>query len=258
MISHDSKLLTLARKLIPEGFRPIGYLTELTRQRCDLRVQSGPFQGMRYIERATGSAYIPKLLGIYERELHLIVEQACGLGFSLIIDIGAAEGYYAVGMALRNGQARIEAFEMDVDGMSALTAMIALNGVSEQITVNGFCDPHSLNTKLENNNSKTLVICDVEGNEKVLLDSDLVPGLNSSWILVELHEWLSPTITSLLKDRFAATHRISHVWQEPRHSGEYPFRTFWTTLLPSSYLDWTVSEWRPEQMSWLWMEPLAF
>jgi hypothetical protein len=29
-----------------------------------------------------------------------------------------------------------------------------------------------------------------------------------------------------------------------------------TGLLPRSYLNWAVSEWRPTRMSWLWMRPL--
>ena len=32
-------------------------------------------------------------------------------------------------------------------------------------------------------------------------------------------------------------------------------RTLGTMALPVSYLDWAVSEWRPERMSWLWMTP---
>src|SRR5580658_7783427 len=116
-------LAAAARKAVPARYRPVGYLINLTRQRCNNSVHSGPFHGMRYINRAIGSAYIPKLLGIYEKELHAVVERACSLDFSLILDIGSAEGYYAVGMALRNAGARIEAFEMNPEGVTALGQM---------------------------------------------------------------------------------------------------------------------------------------
>src|SRR5262245_24582329 len=83
----------LARRLIPEGIRPIGYLTQLTRRRTGCRVLHGPFKGMKYGRDAIGSAYIPKLVGIYERELTKIINMICERPPELIVDVGAAEGY---------------------------------------------------------------------------------------------------------------------------------------------------------------------
>jgi hypothetical protein len=82
-----------------------------------------------------------------------------------------------------------------------------------------------------------------------------VPSLRGATILVELHDFIRPGITDLLKQRFEPTHRIEHIWQEPRSRADYPWRTLGTFLLPKSYLDWSVSEWRPVRMAWLWMEP---
>jgi len=257
MNTHQSDLASIARKLIPERFRPIGYLGQLTRERCDRRVRSGPFLGMRYIDNSVGSAYIPKLLGIYERELHRVIESACNAGFSLIVDIGAAEGYYAVGMATRNPGARVEAFEMDPTGLKALKEMAALNGVGDRISIRGKCEVSTLQSTLEHEPGRYLIICDVEGYEETLLDPCLVTTLGAASILVELHDFLIPGITDLLKERFSSTHRIEHIWQEPRDSSDFPFRSIGTALLPGAYLDWAVSEWRPERMAWLWMEPLA-
>jgi hypothetical protein len=110
----------ILRAIIPARFRPIGYLEHLVHARTGGRVRCGPFAGMRYIQGSVGSAYVPKLLGIYERELTTYMEEACALEFPLIADIGAAEGYYAVGMALRNPNARVIAFEMEQKGRAAL------------------------------------------------------------------------------------------------------------------------------------------
>ena len=100
----------------------------------------------RYAVRrgAVGSAYIPKLLGIYERELHPIVERACTLGFRQIVDIGAAEGYYAVGMALRNPSTRVVAFEADEHGRTLLRRMAGTNGVTGQVEIAGRCEQADL------------------------------------------------------------------------------------------------------------------
>ena len=82
-----------------------------------------------------------------------------------------------------------------------------------------------------------------------------MPALAKAVILVELHDFIIPGITDELKRRFEATHRIKHIWQQPRSRSQFPWRTWGTRLIPNSYLDWSVSEWRPVQMAWLWMEP---
>src|SRR5919106_5511514 len=68
-----------------------------------LTVRSGPFAGLRYVDAAVGAPdradCLPaKLLGSYERELHHAVERQLEVGFSTIVNVGAAEGYYALGL----------------------------------------------------------------------------------------------------------------------------------------------------------------
>src|SRR5665213_3133834 len=62
-------------------------------------VSQGSFQGMNYIPRAYYSEILPKLVGTYERELIPAIEMICRADCDWIVDIGAAEGFYAVGMA---------------------------------------------------------------------------------------------------------------------------------------------------------------
>ena len=62
-------------------------------------VQDGPFRGMEYkCDSIWGSKY-PKLVGSYEFELQPIVRYLFQKKFDTVINIGAAEGYYAVGWA---------------------------------------------------------------------------------------------------------------------------------------------------------------
>ena len=249
MISH------LLRKFIPARFRPIGYLTHLTRKKTGCVVRKGVFAGMRYVQVSQGSAYIPKLLGIYERELAPQIEALVQRNPALVVDVGAAEGYYAVGLARRLPAARVIAFEMEPGGRRALQNMARLNDVDGRVEVRAKCEPSDLVTSLEGA-SDAVVVCDVEGYEEKLLDPETVPALRGTAILVELHDFIVPQITETLRQRFARTHHITHIWQEPRSRGEFPWSTFGTRLLPGSYLDWTVSEWRPVRMAWLWMEPV--
>jgi hypothetical protein len=209
---------------------------------------------MRYVETSLGSAYLPKLLGIYERELAAAIDAVCARRPRLIIDVGAAEGYYAVGLALRNPQARVVAFEMDPRGRETLRHMANLNGVTGRVEVRGRCEPQDLNAALGATDDPVLV-CDVEGDEELLLDPDLVPDLRRAAILVETHDFVRAGITETLQRRFQRSHGIEPIWQEPRSRHEFPWRTLGTVLLPGSYLEWAVNEWRPVRMCWLWMDP---
>jgi hypothetical protein len=246
---------SLLRRVIPERFRPIGYLTHLVRERTNNTVRCGPFAGMRYVENSIGSAYLPKLLGTYERELTHVIEAVCADRVGLIIVLGAAEGYYAIGLALRNPQARVAAFEREEKGRVALAKMARVNGVQERVEILGECRPAELETALRAGTRPCFVLCDVEGEEDQLLDLQAVPSLRRTWVLVETHEFVRAGISNELQRRFASTHKIMCIWQETRSAKDFPFETTATRLLPISYLDWAVSEWRPTQMSWLWMQP---
>lgn len=247
-------LLPIIRKVVPGNIRPIRYLAHLTRKNTKLRVRSGPFKEMRYVENSVGSAYIPKLLGIYERELASQVEEICAQAPGLIVDIGAAEGYYAIGLATRNPGAQVIAFEMEEAGRLLLSEMARLNQVANRVEIRGRCEPQDLQHVLAGK-SDPVIICDVEGYEEALLDPSVIPDLQRATILVEMHDMVIPGITEKLQARFAFTHQVSRIDQEARSRAEFPWTTLGTLLLPNSYIDWAVSEWRPQQMSWLWMKP---
>ena len=243
------------RKLIPHQLRPSTYLTHLTRQRTGCRVRQGPFAGMHYTDRSICSTYIPKLLGIYERELAFFIEQICDARPGLIVDVGAAEGYYAVGLAIRNPQARVVAFEIEENGQNAISEMARLNNVTERIAVHGKCESWDLQAVLSSEVS-SVVVCDVEGYEEKLLDMGSVPSLRHAKMLVELHDFAVPGITETLKRRFNETHVIQVIYEEKRSRSEFPWRPFWTFFLPSSSIDRAVSERRSVKMAWLWMTPI--
>lgn len=101
-----------------------------------LTVLNGPFKGMKYPSlSAVGSAVFAKLLGSYERELHptleIVLERSC----SEIIDIGCAEGYYAVGLAMKFENAKVYAFDSDAEARKRCSIMAKLNGVADRVIV---------------------------------------------------------------------------------------------------------------------------
>ena len=249
-------LKSAVRRIAPGALRPHRYFASLARKKTGRRVISGPFEGMRYIDHSIGSAYIPKLLGIYERELHQIVEAIVGASPSLIVDVGAAEGYYAVGLARRIPGACVVAFEMSPDGRDALAEMASLNRVTGQVSVLGACEtPEELSGILAGK-GPAVVIMDVEGYENALLDPTKIPELEACTILLELHEFAVPGITDTIRRRFEDTHELELIWAEDRSSVDFPWRTPISRLLPGRYTANAASEWRPPGMAWYFMRPL--
>ena len=246
-------LLQLARRLTPHALYPSAVLRRLVQSHTSLLVHAGPFRGMRYIDRSVWGAYIPKLLGTYELELHPFVEQAILARPERIIDVGGAEGYYAVGLLLRLAQAKLTVFEQLDDARSAIRELAARNGVSDRLEVAGTCSPELLQKALEPARP-TLVICDVEGYERELLDLERVPGLRSADILVEVHDAQVAGVSRLLEQRFAASHEVVRIDQAPRTISHYPYRDVAALVWPHAVLKYGLNEFRSPPNGWLWMK----
>ncbi len=91
----------------------------------------------------------------------------------LVVDIGAAEGYYAVGLARRLPRCRIVAFDIDPIARKMCRRLAKLNGVRDRVEVRGECDTTYLWTLPPH----SFVLSDCEGAEKTLLDPDRAPAL---------------------------------------------------------------------------------
>jgi hypothetical protein len=182
-------------------------------------VQTGPFAGLRYGATASWGSPIPLLLGSYEAELHAAVEAAVGRGYETVIDIGCAEGYYAVGMARRLQTALVFAFDIDPDARRLCTEMAIRNDVQNRVSVGGECTPDELQRVSV---GRTLIICDCEGFEVDLLKPIEAPVLLDSDVIVELHDFVDPTIKSTIVERFEATHGIEIVAATQRSPDPYP------------------------------------
>jgi hypothetical protein len=200
-----------------------------------LRVSGGPFAGLRYPDTSPNSL-VPKLLGAYERELHGAIERAIGADPEQIVNVGAADGYYAVGLARRCPAAAVHAFEADPGARDLLARVAAANAV--QVTVDGTATAEAL-ARLPA--ARTLLVVDCEGCEATLLDPDNVPLLRTATIIAELHDFAVPgeTVTA----RFAATHDVTLVPAGPQP----PER--------DSKLSLALSEYRPGPMRWAVMIP---
>jgi hypothetical protein len=223
--------------------RRLRRVSNVIENKCGLVVQSGPFAGMAYVSEAVCSSLVPKLLGSYEAELHEVLGEILSRDYETVIDIGCAEGYYAVGLALGLPQARVYAFDID-DRARALCANLAeANKVAERVIVAGECDHEKLNGLVR---GRTLIICDCEGCELHLLDPAFAPEVVKSDLLVELHDMILPNITPTIISRFTETHEITLIDAAERNPNAFPILKDFNLLTQRT----AVAEFRDGPMQW--------
>ncbi|MFM9990728.1 MAG: hypothetical protein ACKVOY_04780 [Burkholderiaceae bacterium] len=173
-------------------------------------IVQGPLAGMDFLPQSAEGCHVAKLLGCYEQPLQPFIEEAIQAAYPIILNIGCAEGYYAVGMARRMKNSKVH----------------------EQ--------------------QQVLVLCDIKGAERELLNPEKSPSLKTMDLIVESHECLSPGITQILIDRFKDTHQITYI--EDNGQRQLLDAPQWFKNL--AHLDQLLAtwEWRSGATPWLVMK----
>jgi hypothetical protein len=176
----------------------------------DLKVAHGQFKGMRYPQaEAVGSTLFPKLIGSYERELQPILKKICNNNYTEIVDIGCAEGYYAVGLAMQIPSAKVFAYDINMNAKALCEKMAELNNVRQRVVIGDYCDANTLQSIPFS--GKGLIISDCEGYEKSLFTEDVLPFLVNHDLLIEIHDLVDIEISSSLRKLFQNTHLITTI-----------------------------------------------
>lgn len=211
-------------------------------EQFDYTVQDGLFRGMRYTREAVLTHHAtPNLLGTYERQLYPYLREAA-IRCDLIIDIGSAEGYFAVGLGRLTGKPVI-AFDVNGQERHMIREMASLNQVSHLITVSDWCSSGKLIDLVHGR--RALVFCDIDGGEFRLFSQDVVEALSECDVFIELHG--TPDQNRGLVEHFAGrqpivldhpaeaagAERLGFLGEDaPRMSTEYrPFQQ-WLVLRP--------------------------
>jgi Methyltransferase domain len=215
----------------------------------DNSVLAGPFKGMVYVElKASGSPMLPKIVGSYEDELHPIINRILPRNYQTVIDIGCAEGYYAVGLAMRLPEANIFAFDTDEVALERCKKMAEANKVLSRVEFGGFCDANMLRTF--NYKHPSFIICDCEGYEKQLFVKDNITSLKNVDILIELHEYTAPGVTAYLTQLFKDSHHMEFIQSHAKHIRNYPVLK---NIEQQYYRDSIMIE-RDDLMTWVFLE----
>jgi hypothetical protein len=212
------------------------------------KIRSGPFAGMEYVAVATEGALIPRLLGTYESELHPHLAAFAAEGVDTVVDVGCAEGYYAVGLARLMPQATIHAYDIDPKARAACAELAAKNGVAERVLIGEAFKPEGFEAFA---GRRVLVMVDAEGAELEILRPDLSPALARMNLIVETHDIYRRGALEEILRRFSPTHQIALVRQQAK-AFELPA---WLEGLPHLDQLLAVWEWRQAPTPWLVMRP---
>ena len=220
-----------------------------------LTVHSGPFAGMR-LPRTPWGTTGPYLLGSYEEELHGHLERLLAKRPPLVVNVGAGAGYYAVGIARRLQKTRVVASDINSEALRLCRELASLNGVADRVETRRSATTARLQRWLR---PSALVISDCEGCELGLLNPLVVPALVGVDLIVELHDFIDPTISKAIVARFAPTHTVTIVESLERD----PSVRFYPALAKLPREEWkgAVDEYRPGQpdatMCWAVLERRA-
>ncbi len=176
----------------------------------DSIVQNGPFKNMAYPSlNFKADLFYPKLIGSYESEIQSHVDKLCKQNYSEIINIGCAEGYYAVGMAMRMSNTKVYAYDISEEEQRMCREMAELNKVKDRVIIGGEYTASDLkNRKFV---GKTLIMCDCEGAEKNLFTPQNIHNLRHCDFLIEMHDLFDITISTYLTNLLKDTHVLEFV-----------------------------------------------
>lgn len=215
-------------------------------------VTAGPFKGMRIDPKTSWGTgdIVPKLLGCYEAELAEALERLKAEAFDAVLNIGSAEGYYAIGTAMILNTPKVIAMDIDPAAQAATARNAERNGVTEKVESRGGIDAAGL-TALLNDLPRSLVVCDCEGFEIDLIAPTVIASGTRATFIIECHDFIGREITDELSTRFAPTHEVEIIREGPRDPNAYHL------LQGRDSLDrWlAVCEFRPQTMSWIVATP---
>lgn len=185
------------------------------------KVIGGPFAGMNYVDEAVGSSYVTKLIGCYEEPLHRIIEEIKKDEFDTIIDIGTAEGYYLIGLGKFFPNANLIGYDINPKALDLVRKLAKANDLKNKLLLDNECTFKKLNEQITD---KTLLICDAEGFEKVILNPEQAPGLlRVKTMIVEMHDHKIPGVRQSLTKAFEYSHSIEYIHLTRAKVSNYPF-----------------------------------
>lgn len=222
-------------------------------ERFDGCVQYGPLKGYRIPPSSTwGFLARPSMLfGIYEEQLlpHIL---AASHDCDHLVDVGAADGFWGLGLIhaglFRSGVL----FEANAEAQDVLREGAELNKITDKIEIKGAACSSSLLQVL--GSTKALILCDIEGSEFALFNSETAQSLCDCHVIIELHDFMllgGDDHRQRLVRNFTNTHTVTIIRQGPRDLSKF----YELDALNDDERLLIASESRAQSMEWLVAKP---
>ncbi|MGS0895328.1 hypothetical protein ACVBGC_22760 [Burkholderia stagnalis] len=235
------------------------YLSQYLREQTGSIVQYGILRGYpvgvsQWAEVAVG-AY---LLGTYEIAICAILDEL-GSPRKTLVDLGAADGIFGIGLVGTNVFGRSLCFEMDEQRRHAIQHRAAEMGLADRVAVHGKADRNLPAILAEHGGdpAERVVLCDIEGAEFELFDDALLEQLSGSHVIIEIHDFLlsdpaqAARAFDELSERAARHFHVYEIRDGLRDIRNIPLLRHW-----SDWDAWLICvEARYRMMRWLWLEP---
>jgi hypothetical protein len=220
-------------------------------------VRYGPLKGFKLDDNPSWGPgdLAPKLFGLYEQEVLKLLTELRGK-HRVLINLGAGDGYYGVGLVAEGFFERSVCFELAEKGRDATKRTAQKNGVTDKVNIQGAAgaDFPKIIVELGLKASDCLILCDTEGAEFSIFSSQCLASLQGAHIIIELHGYMlananvsEQTLISNCQQLF----QVSTVKTSTRDLSSIPE----LDALGDSDRWLVCSEGRPKLMSWLILSP---
>lgn len=159
---------------------------------CKETVKLGPFKGLKLKKNNWwGKSDLGSMcLGLYEKELLDFIFSDATNGRNTFIDVGAADGYYAIGLLNAKKADRAICFELSEKGQNTIRNNWILNNEPGHLEVYGDVLQSFIKATTNIDFSKTFMIVDIEGAEFEFLTSNILNHISKSIVILEVHNWV--------------------------------------------------------------------
>lgn len=151
-------------------------------------VQNGIFKNLKINKNISwGHGDIAsKIYGFYENKIQKKLKE---LKKPILIDIGAADGFFAIGCLHSKLSKYCYAFEQNETSRLALHKTAELNNVANQISIMGKVDYQVFLSSLPDDLdlSMAVILCDIEGEEYNFFSETILKKLQKCNLIIEIH-----------------------------------------------------------------------
>lgn len=225
------------------------HLVRYIAYRLNHQIAAGMFIGTFYLPTVQWGNPGNKFVGTYEKELEPFFTSLHDDPPHIIFEIGASEGYYAIGFARLWPTSRVFAWEMDAKSREYFIKNAQLNNICERINLYTVCTEADLFHQISHY-SPQLILMDVEGDEINLCSQRCIEAASKSNWVIECH---NEEIIKKLHIAFQESHSIALIRNQLRHPKDIRCKLPW--LLPNDRKR-LVYEGRPFPTPWLLARPV--